>query len=408
MRILFIKQLFDPEPTAKSLDFAEELTRRGHKVEVLTGFPSYPLGKIYKGYKQSLWKKETINNVRIIRIPIYPSHDDNGLKRSLHYISYAISASILGPFLVKKPQVLFVYQGAIPVGIPAIIIKWLFKAPYLYDINDLWPDTVKASGMLNNKLLLKFINKWTQLNYKQASAISVLSEGFKQTLINRGIPANKITVVSNWSRDKYANDKINNASDIFPKNKLNILYAGNLGVVQKLETLLKTAKLLTDEGDDYIRFVFLGAGADENYLKKRAHELNLKNVSFLPRVAKEEVMKYLNSADILIVHLKKDDLYKITIPSKILSYLQVGKPILMGLEGNASELIINSGGGWLFEPENHVALKNRIDSIKILGRKELEAYGSKGRNFYKTNLSLKTSTDKLEFLFHKIANNDEK
>src|SRR5690606_35190226 len=121
MKILFIKQLFNPEPTAKSLDFALELKKRGHEVQVLTGFPSYPIGKIYEGYKQSLWKKEIMQGIEVIRVPIYPNQSDSGMKRMLHYLSYAFSASVLGPFLVKKPQVAFVYQGAIPVGVPATI-----------------------------------------------------------------------------------------------------------------------------------------------------------------------------------------------------------------------------------------------------------------------------------------------
>ena len=151
MKILFIKQLFNPEPTAKSLDFALELKKRGHEVQVLTGFPSYPYGKIYDGYKQKLWEKENIEGIEVIRVPIYPNQSNSGFKRMLHYLSYAITASIFGLFLIKKPDVSFVYQGAIPVAIPAIILKKIKGVPFLYDINYLWQETVSVSAMMENR-----------------------------------------------------------------------------------------------------------------------------------------------------------------------------------------------------------------------------------------------------------------
>lgn len=407
MRILFIKQLFNPEPTAKSLDFALELKKRGHEVQVLTGFPSYPLGKIYPGYKQKLWQREKMEGIDIIRVPIYPNQSDSGSKRMLHYLSYAFSASILGSFLVKKPDVAFVYQGAIPVGIPATVFKWFRGVPFVYDINDLWPETVAVSGMMSNKKLLQFIEAWCKFNYRQAAKITVATPGFRDKLINKGVPSDKIDFVPNWSRDKYSDEKLSEKlkEKYFPADRFNILYAGNLGVVQNLDVVLHTAQEYQKKRNNNIFFTLLGGGADEKRLKEKKKALQLDNVQFLPRVDGSEVIKYLNSADALFVHLKNTSLFEITIPSKILSYLRTGKPILLGLKGNAADIIKESKAGSLFEPENSTDLIEKIDELVNKTAEERDEMGRKGIQYYNNNLSIVSSSDKLEKTFYKVISN---
>ena len=404
MKILLIKQLFNPEPTAKSLDFVKELISRGHEVEVLTGFPSYPLGKIYDGYKQKLYKRETIEGVNLIRVPIYPDHSASGVKRFLHYISYALSATFIGLWLVKKPDVCFVYQGAIPVAIPAIIYKKIKKVPFLYDINDLWPETVAASGMMKNPRVLKFINKWCHWNYRNADFITVATPGFKKNLIGKNVPEHKIEIVSNWSRDVISEEKLPEeiTQTYFNTEKINILYAGNLGIVQSLQTILKTAKSIQDQKLDKIQFVFLGGGADEDNLKEYAKKEALNNVSFIPRVESSEVSKYLNTADFLLVHLKNNKLFEITIPSKILAYLKSGKPILMGLKGDASDILNEAKAGFTFQPDNSEDLEVKIKKMMSLSSEEIKTMGINGQEYYKNNLSIISSVDKLESSFKKI------
>ena len=405
MKILIVKQLFNPEPTAKSLDFAKELISRGHEVEVLTGFPSYPIGKIYDGHKQSLYKRETMEGVNLIRVPIYPNHSSSGLKRFLHYFSYAISATFIGLFLVKKPDVMFVYQGAIPVAIPAIIYKKLKGVPFLYDINDLWPETVGASGMLGNPRALKIINKWCNWNYRNANFITVATPGFKKSLISKDVSEKKIEIVSNWSRDKISDEELSGSikNKYFDKEKINILYAGNLGIVQCLTTVLKAAKAIKSEGISNIQFVFLGSGADEENLKAYSKENDLTNVTFIPRVDSNEVSKYLNASDFLLVHLNKDKLFEITIPSKILAYLQSGRPILMGLKGDAADILNNAKAGFTFEPDNSQDLVSKLKQMISLENKEIEQMGANAKEYYKNNLSITSSVDKIEGQLLKLA-----
>ncbi len=398
MRILIIKQLFNPEPTAKGLDFAVELKKRGHQVQVLTGFPSYPLGQIYDGYRQSLWKRENIQGIDIIRVPIYPSHSDNMIKRLLHYLSYALSASILGPFLVKKADAAFVYQGAIPVGIPATIFKWFRGVPFVYDINDLWPETLSASGMVKNKKILRFIEAWCQFNYNRASKITVATQGFRQSLINKGVSPSKIAYVPNWSRDEYGDESLSEKlkDTHFPQGKFHVLYAGNIGVVQALDLVLNTAIELQKEGNTLIYFTLLGGGSDEVRLKKIKESYKLNNVQFIDRVESSEVSKYLNSADVLLVHLKSDDLFEITIPSKILSYLRTGKPILMGLKGCAADIVQSSGSGLLFEPQNVTDFREKVSHLSNLNQEQRNTIGRSGSDYYNKHFSIESSTDDLE------------
>ena len=408
MRVLIVKQLFNPEPTAKSLDFAKELVYRGHEVEVLTGFPSYPIGKIYKGYKQSLFKRENIEGINVIRVPIYPDHSNSGFKRILHYISYAFSASLIGLWLVKKPQVCFVYQGAIPVAIPAIILKKIKKVPFLYDINDLWPETVAASGMLSKPKILKIINSWCNWNYRNADFITVATPGFKKSLLSKGVPENKLEIVSNWSRDQIKNAKLpqETLDRYFDASKINILYAGNLGIVQSLTTILKTAKSLQNQQIDKINFIFLGGGADQENLINYKEKENLNNVIFIPRVDSSEVSKYLNAASFLMVHLKDDPLFSITIPSKILAYLKSGKPILMGLKGDASDILNEAKAGFTFEPDNSLDLEDKIKKMIALSPDQIQQMGINGKKYYQENLSIESSVDKIEKNLIKIANNE--
>jgi len=401
MRILFIKQLFDPEPTAKSLDFAIELKKRGHEIQVLTGFPSYPLGRIYDGYKQRLWLKEEMNGIEIIRVPIYPNHTKSGFKRSIYYMSYALSASLIGLFLIKKPDVAFVYQGAIPVAVPAILLKWFKKVPFVYDINDLWPETVEDSGMVKNKRILSLINSWANFNYRKARSITVLSPGFKERLIGKGVPEDKITFVNNWNRDIISGHTFENYI-IFPKDKLNILYAGTLGPMQSLVTVLLAAEKL--QSSKKFNFVFIGTGNDENNLKKITKHKNLDNVTFLPRVSKEKISNYINAADVLLIHLKKTSLFEITIPSKIFSYMLHAKPVLMGLLGDSAEIITKSKCGILFDPENVASLVDAINRIGKLTMKERNEMGIRGKEYYNEQFSIEKATDKMEEVFKQSIN----
>lgn len=318
MRILMLTQWFDPEPTFKGLAFAKELIRLGHEVEVLTGFPNYPGGKLYDGYKIRLRQREIIDGISVIRVPLYPNHDGSALKRIGNYLSFAFSAALLGPFLVKQADVVYVYHPPATVALPAMMIKLLRGMPFVYDIQDLWPDTLAASGMLNNRQILKCVEWWCNLTYKIADHIVVLSPGFKRKLIERGVPEDKVSVIYNWCDEgQIAVMKRRVAAEREPEmvGRFNIVFAGTMGKAQVLDAVMDAAKLLSDRLPQ-VQFVFIGGGSDVERLKQIKSDKNLANVIFLPRRPFSEIGSALSMADLLLVHLKDDPLFEITLPSK--------------------------------------------------------------------------------------------
>ena len=202
MKILFLTQWFEPEPTFKGLLFARELAARGHEVEVLTGFPNYPGGKVYPGYRIRPWVREQIDGIDMLRVALYPSHNNSGLHRALNYLSFALSAAVIGTALIRKPDVVYVYHPPITVGFAATVIGFFRRTPFVYDIQDLWPDTVAASGMMSNPAALALLGKLCNFVYRRARHITVLSPGFKEQLVGRGVPPDKIDVIYNWCDEK--------------------------------------------------------------------------------------------------------------------------------------------------------------------------------------------------------------
>ena len=406
MKILIIKQLFHPEPTARSLDFALELTRQGHDVEVLTSFPSYPKGRIYPEYKQKLFFKEQIEGINVTRVPIYPYQGASGLRRIFNYLSFAISAILLGIWRVKKPDVVFAYQGALPVGLPAIALKIFRGVPFVYDINDIWPDTLTATGMMSDGIAINFVNKWCQFTYKMASHITVLSEGFKEKLVSRNVKADKVSVIYHWSRDKGSpSNQVDPAVKAkFDDESFNFLYAGNVGRAQSLFSVLDAFKSL-EETHPLIRLTLLGDGMERDNLIKYAQDKDIKNVHFLDRVDGSMVGQYLSCADVLLVHLKDEPLFRITIPSKIIGYLFAAKPILLGLNGDAQKIINDSEAGLCCEPDDVEDLHSKILEFYNMSQTERDIMCENAARFYSENFTIEKNTQQYIELFEKVSAN---
>ena len=405
-----LTQWFDPEPFYKGIPFAKELIRLGHKVEILTGFPNYPGGKVYDGYRIKFCQREIISGIPVTRVALYPSHDRSAIKRVLNYMSFAVSATIIGILHVKSPDVLYVYHPPATIGLPALIISLLRRVPFVYDVQDLWPDTLLSTGMIDNKKALFLIDKFCKYVYSNAKKIVVLSPGFKSALIERGVSESKIEVIYNWCDDTQINEK-NIRTDLKEilgmAGKFNILFAGTMGKAQALDAVLKAVELIENRLSK-IQFVFVGGGVDVGRLKKKTEDLNLKSVSFIPRQPVSKIGKFLNLADVLLVHLKKDPLFKITIPSKTQAYMATGKPILMGVEGAAAELIEKAGCGLSCIPENPSSIAQAVEKMFNMSKTDLKKMGNAGKNFYSNELSLRVGAEKFEKLFVQIGETSSK
>jgi len=398
-------QWFDPEPTFKGLLFAKELMSRGFEVEVITGFPNYPGGKLYDGYHLKLIQKEVIEGVCVTRLPLFPSHDKSKFGRVANYLSFAISSLFYGLFFAKRPDVIYAYHPPLTVGISAGIINFFRRVPIVLDIQDMWPDTLKATGMITNSRILGLVSRICNLIYSSAAKIVVLSPGFKRLLVARGVPERKINVIYNWADEEV----LRKSSGKLPKKitsveGFKVLFAGNIGQAQGLDVILDAAFLLKDSVPE-VQFFIIGEGLQRNSLKTKADSLNLKNVHFLNAVNMENVGIFLDSVDALLIHLNSDPLFEITIPGKSQAYMAVGKPIIMGVKGDASNLISRANCGVCFEPENSEHLAEVVSNLMNLSSQEIKELGDNARKFYDKNLSVRVGVDSFSKIFTEVINN---
>lgn len=400
-RIILFTQWFDPEPALKGLNFARKLQNNNYEVEVLTGFPNYPGGKIYDGYRLKLFQKECIEQIKIHRVFLYPSHDEYKFKRILNYISFAISAFIYFCIFIRKANILYVYHPPLTVGIAAAAIKFLFRIPVVIDIQDMWPDSLTATGIIRNKLLIKIIFILCKLIYKICDQIIVLSPGFKKLLIKRGVKANKINIIYNWSVSKFKNKEEIKKIKIGTDGKFHILFAGNIGKAQSLDVICKVAQKI-QKSLEKVEFILLGGGIELDKIKRLSQKLALNNIKFKSRVSPEKATEYLNSADVLLVHLRKNKLFEITIPSKTQSYMEIGKPILMAVNGDAASLVKKSKSGIIANSSNVKDITNAVEKLYLMSQKELNELGLNGKKFYDRNLSIDCSIKKFIKVFNKI------
>ncbi|AVH15434.1 glycosyltransferase family 4 protein [Acinetobacter indicus] len=402
MKILLLTQWFDPEPTFKGLAFAKELKRQGHEVQVLTGFPNYPGGKIYDGYKLRLYQREEIEGISILRVALYPNHDSSALKRILNYISFAFMAMLFGIFATKKADVIYAYHPPLTVGVAAVFIKLFRRTPIVYDIQDMWPDTLKATGMLNNNKILNIIGLVCKLVYRFVDHIVVLCPGFKKLLIERNVPKEKISVIYNWCDEQGLTQAEPAKLEYrqFMQNKFNIVFAGNMGKAQALDIILEVAKNLQDFPD--IQFVFVGGGTETERLKQRSSIEGIPNAIFIPRMSMAEVGGVLELSNLLLVHLKKDPLFEITVPSKTQAYMAMGKPILMAVAGDAAELVQKAQCGCIAISEDAASIQQAILEIYQLPTSEQQKMGINARNFYIQKLSLESGVKQFVSIFEKV------
>ena len=377
---------------------------RGHQVEVLTGFPNYPGGKVYKGYKIRMYQHEIMQGIHVHRVPLYPNHDQSAVKRIANYITFALAASIAINFVTSRPDVAYVYHPPLTTSLPAMTQKLFRGVPFVYDVQDLWPDTLASTGMIHKKWQLSMVSKWCDLVYKSASVVTVLSDGFKDVLVKRGVPEKKVRVIYNWCEESPPSIQVQppvKKSALF-QDRFTVMFAGNFGKAQALETVLKAAAAI-EQSQPRIQFVLVGSGVEEERLRAQVSTMKLTNVVFHDRLPMREMNAFMQHADALLVSLRADPLFKITIPSKTQAYMAAGKPIIMAVAGNAAELVRRAECGVTCEPENAAELARAVLYLANRSTAELEVMGFAGRYYYATKLSIKVGTDRFLEVFEELT-----
>jgi len=405
MRILFLTQWFDPEPGAiRGLPLARWLAGRGHDVQVVTGFPNYPGGKLYPGYSLPWPLREIRDGIPILRVPLYPDHSHSAIGRVANYLSFMVSAGTLGAALAGPADVLYVYHPPPTVGLAGLVFKALRRLPVVYHIADMWPESAVDSGMLGCGRLRRFAESWLartcSLLYRNAESITVLSRGFRQLLLERGVPGEKIHVVYNWTAEEIFRPLPREealARELGLAGRFNVIYAGNHGAFQGLDTLIAAVNELRDIPE--IQIVLIGEGQEKESLMRLARDTNASNVRFLTS-RPYDLMPQINAlADALVIHLRDFPFFASTIPSKTQVAMASGRPVLMAVRGEAADVIRTSGAGLVTEPENPAALADAIRLLYRLSAEEREAMGRRGREFYLREMSLERGGLQMEGLF---------
>ena len=401
-KLLLLSITFEPEPggNIRGVDFIKKLENTGeYDITVLTAYPWYPLGKIYEGYRIKLFGSwENLRGTKVLRVPLSPSHDRSAIKRLFTYFSFAFSALIIGLFRLKKQDVIYYYDNLPSTGFVAWIFSFFWKGKVVQHVADLWPETVIESGMLKkgklSNIIVWCIDKWTRYLYKVQEHITVLSPGFKKILEAKGVPSEKITVIFNCADERlfYQIKKENkrthfNAFELSKEN-FNVLYAGNIGPLQSLETVIDAAQILQKNKRINIHILLAGDGPSAEELKERSKTYGLINTTFLGRIALDKMNSLNAQADVLLINLRDRPFLHATVPSKTQVALACGKPIIISLKGDAPDLINKANAGFVIPPENSEELAKAIFRMSQLNKEKLCELGENGLAFYKWNLSL--------------------
>lgn len=398
MRLLFISQLFDPEYSIKGLAFLKELQAKGIEIDVITTFPNYPIGKVFDGYKIKPWQVEYQDGIRILRVYSFISHSKSKFSRALSYVSFMIMA-FGATFFIKRPSAIYAYHPQLTIGLIAILLKWFRRIPYVTDVQDLWPDALVATGMQRGRYIYDWLGRLCLLVYKQAAHIVVLSKGYKQALIERGVDAHKITVVYNWHADEAIFEKSSSKELLRTQYQYRFVYAGNLGAAQSLKAVIDAFASLKNAS---ISLSIIGAGVEELELQSHSKKIAAENIFFLGYVSSTQIKAYLAQADVLVVHLKDEDLFKITIPSKVQAYLSSGKPILMAVGGEANAIVEEAKAGCVAMPNNSKSIAEAAQKL-VDTKDRWREMGLNARRFYEDKMSQKKAVVQIADILNHVS-----
>jgi len=376
LHILFLSDNFPPEvnaPASRTYEHCREWVKSGATVTVITCAPNFPQGKVFDGFKNKLWQSEWIDGIRVIRVWSFITANEGFLRRIFDYISFMVSSTIASLF-VRKVDVIVGTSPQFFTVCAAWVVSSLKRVPWVFELRDLWPESIKAVGAMNDSFAIRMLEKLELFLYHQATCIVTVTNTFKSILIQRGVDGKKIQVITNGvDLERF----IPQAKDLELihalglKNKFVAGYIGTHGMAHGLETLLDTAKLIQDSSrDDDIHFLFLGNGAKKSDLIAYAKNKGIKNVIFLDSISKDEVAKYWSILDVSIIHLRKTELFNSVIPSKLFECMGMGIPVLHGVSGESAQIVMTEQVGEVFESDNAtqlvqllIGLKNNADRI---------------------------------------------
>lgn len=397
MKILVISQYFWPE-NFRINDLVSEWGVRGHEVTVLTGIPNYPMGKVFDAYKKQPTEFMAFEGAKIIRAPVI-ARGSSRLGLALNYVSFVISSFICGAWRLRGVQadVIFVYEPSpVTVGLPAVWLGKIKKIPVVFWALDLWPDTLAAVGVVRSPTVLRWIGLLVQYIYNRCTLVLGQSRGFLGSIANYCNDASKIRYFPNWAEDIFTSVEIHPAKELtVEEDKFNIVFAGNIGEAQDIPAMLDAATFL--KNNSKIRWIIVGDGRKFEWLKAEVLLRGLEHCVLLPgRFPVERMPSFYAHADALLVSLKSDPVFELTIPGKVQSYLMSGIPLLGMLDGEGAEVIRNAKAGLTCAAGDASGLAQSVVDLAAMKKSELTQLGVNGKIFAKQEFDRLNLIDKLD------------
>ena len=403
MNILIVTPHFYPE-NFRINDFADALIERNIEVSVLTAIPDYPEGKYYDGFDLFRKRKEIYKKIRIYRNQIIPRGDGSKFRLFLNYISYVVSGILTTIFVKEKFDIIFVFEPSpITVGIPAIVLKRIQQIPIVFWVLDLWPESVKAAGNLRTNYIPNLLLPIIKFIYNESDKILVSSRGFIDSIVEKGIDRNKIEYFPQWAESLFRPINRNNYkySNLIPPG-FNVMFAGNIGEAQDFYSIIETAVILKEYKE--INIIILGDGRKASWLKKQIAENQLSDTIYLlgsfPLSAMPE---FYSMADVMLISLKNDFIFSLTVPAKIQSYLACAKPLVAMIDGEAARIVEESGAGYSGSSGDYYQLaQNIIQLSKDRDNGLLPAMGFNAYDYFKNNFDRTMLVDRALSIFNDV------
>lgn len=386
MRILYLSQYFPPEAGAtqtRAFEMAKTWVGLGHQVTMLCEFPNHPSGVIPSSYKGKIYERCTLDGIDVIRVWVKASPEKIFRNRMLFYLSFMLNAVIAGIFIsTGKYDLIYASSPPLFVGGTALLLKFFKSVPLVFEVRDLWPESAVALGELSSRRAISMATWLEQTCYRNAIQIVVVTRGIYDRLVQRGIPQNKLYFAPNGANTDlfrfYPDGRKRIRAELSLDEKFVAIYAGIHGIAQGLETIIEAARLL--ESNPGVHFLLIGDGPKKSELAAQVSNLKLKNLTMLPEKPREAIPDYLSAADVALIPLKKAEIFKGALPSKIFDAWACERPVMLSIDGEAREIVERVNGGLYIPPESPTKLAAALNVLRN-SPSDRDSMGTNGRNY---------------------------
>ncbi len=421
MHILFLAHFYPPEmggAGARLHGLARMLVQSGHHVTVITGFPNYPEGRIYDGYRRRFFDQRIVDGVNVVRTLVYASPKKGALRRLANYGSFVITSAIAGLRLSEKFDIVFASSPPLFLGLSGLFLARRFGCPFVFDIRDIWPElAVEAGEFTPDAAIVRLGEKLETFLYRHADHITVVTERKRQKLYEKGVATSKLSVVANGvDLDRLAESQVDWRKKLGLENKFVALYAGLIGVFQGVDIIVKAAQLLADEGNKNssgdnsrdnakaknIHFVIVGEGVKRPEIEEAVTSNGLTNVSILPPQPREEIPAMLRSFDLALVPLVNEQLVD-AVPSKLLEAMGCQCPVILIAGGESSRIMTDAEAGIVVPPNSVPELAEALAKFSELPSSKRQHYAQSGFNYILLHHDRARLAEQLEDVFQTVV-----